>query len=113
MQGSITRSFDFSQFFRSQLRRCSSLFAYYGEADLVDIDYPLLAEASNRVSMLENSIRYNRPPWSRRHNHAGLLGSADMCGLVDGMAQLLTLGAYFNAGKGASFGQGYHRVDAM
>ncbi|MEI6214133.1 MAG: CRISPR system precrRNA processing endoribonuclease RAMP protein Cas6 [Desulfuromonadales bacterium] len=111
LRGSIARSFDFSLFFRSQLRRGSSLYAYYGDGEL-EIDYRLLSDAAEKVSVLESNVCYSLPRWSSRRDMAGLLGSASFCGLADGMSQLLTLGSCFNAGKGSSFGFGSYRIES-
>ncbi len=110
--GSIAHRFDFATFLRSQLRRCSSLCAYYGVGEL-DLDFVRLSEAAQNVAVLEDGIHYTQPSWSRQQNRAGLTGSAECAGLVEPMFPLLLLGSYFNAGKGASFGSGYHQIEAV
>ncbi len=110
--GSISHSFDFSMFFRSQLRRCSSLSAYYGAGEL-DLDFTGLSLAAQGVAALEDEIHYTQPPWTKRLNRAGLTGTADCVGLVEPMFSLLLLGSYFNAGKGAAFGSGYYRIEVL
>lgn len=107
--GSIAHSFDFGTFFRSQLRRCSSIFSYYGSGEL-DLDFAFLSEAAQKVTVLDDKIRYTQPPWSRRLNRAGLTGTVECEGLVEPMHPLLLLGSYFNAGKGATFGSGFHQL---
>lgn len=110
--GSIAHRFDFGMFFRSQLRRCSSLCAYYGIGEL-DLDYVNLSESAQDVTVFDNKIHYAQPQWSTRLNRAGLTGSAECVGLVEPMLSLLVLGSYFNAGKGASFGSGFHKIEVM
>ncbi len=108
--GSITRRFDFAAFFCSQLRRCSSLWAYYGVGEL-DLDFVQLSGYSQNVTALDNSIKYIQPSWSGKLNRAGLTGTVECVGLVDPMIPLLILGSYFNAGKGASYGSGFHQIE--
>lgn len=107
--GSILHRMDLGVFLRSQMRRCSSLFAYYGEGEL-EIDFVGLASAADRVSCHGDGIRYLQPFWSRRPNHAGLIGTAQFRAVYPGILPLLALGSYFNAGKSASFGMGAYRV---
>lgn len=110
--GSIARRFDFAAFFRSQLRRCSSLCAYYGTGKPV-LDFSFLSAASLNVAVLEDGIRYSQPSWSNRLNRAGLTGTAECSGLTGQMFPLLLLGSYVNAGKGASYGSGVYQIEGM
>lgn len=110
--GSIAHHFDFASFFRSQLRRCSSLCAYYGSGKL-ELDFPGLSLAAQNVAVLEDGIHYTQAAWSKRSNRAGLTGVAEFTGLVEPMYSLLLLGSYFNAGKGATFGSGFHQIEVM
>jgi hypothetical protein len=110
--GSIIHLFDFATFFRSQMRRCSSLCAYYGSGEL-GLDFVQLSELAQNVAVFDSQIRYSQPQWSKRHNKAGLIGSAECSGLVEPMVALLLLGSYFNAGKGATFGFGQYKIEAM
>lgn len=107
---SLLHGFDFNVFMRSQLRRCSSLFAYYGDGEL-DIDYAGLSSASDRVICSKNSIRYSQPSWSQSSGNAGLLGTSEFRCLTPGMLPVLTLGSYFNSGKGAASGMGAYRIE--
>ncbi|MDO9308853.1 MAG: CRISPR system precrRNA processing endoribonuclease RAMP protein Cas6 [Deltaproteobacteria bacterium] len=109
--GSELRRFDFSAFLRSQMRRCSSLFAYYGDGEL-DIDFAGLSGEASLVKCLDDGIRYSQPHWSLRPNHAGLIGISRFAGVTPGILSLLTLGAYINAGKLASFGFGAYVTEA-
>lgn len=110
--GSIARRFDFSTFFRSQLRRCSSFYAYYGGGEM-DLDFSSLSAAAQYVAILDNKIHYTQPSWSSRMNKAGLTGVVECVGLIEQMYSLLLLGSYFNAGKGATFGAGFHRLEVF
>lgn len=107
--GSRLHRLDLSVLLRSQMRRCSSLFAYYGEGEL-EIDFAGLASAAERATVVLDGIRYQQPIWSLRPNHAGLIGTSQFTGVVSGILPLLELGAYFNAGKSASFGMGAYRA---
>lgn len=110
--GSIAHRFDFNMFFRSQLRRCSSLCAYYGTGEL-ELDFARLSEYANNVAAFDDKIRYTQPPWSKRLNRSGLTGTVECAGLVEPMLSLLILGSYFNAGKGATFGSGFHQLEVI
>lgn len=110
--GSILHLFDFAAFFRSQMRRCSSLCAYYGAGEM-ELDYAQLSDLAQNVAVFDDNIRYSQPWWSKRLNKAGLTGSAECSGLGVAMSALLTLGSFFNAGKGAAFGSGQYRVEAL
>jgi hypothetical protein len=110
--GSIMNYFDFDIFFRSQLRRCSSLFSYYGSGELW-LDFSDLSETAKYVAVLEDEIHYTRPQWSRRKDRSGLTGSVECAGLVEPMFSLLLLGSYFNAGKGATFGAGRYQIEVL
>ncbi len=108
--GSIAHRFDFGMFFCSQLRRCSSLCAYYGAGEL-DLDFAGLSKAAQDVAVLEDKTNYTQPPWSKRPNNAGVTGTAECAGLLEPMHSLLILGSYFNAGKGATFGSGFYQIE--
>jgi CRISPR-associated endoribonuclease Cas6 len=110
--GSILHRFDFAAFFRSQLRRCSSLYAYYGTGRL-DFDFVRLSESAQNVTVFDNKIHYTQPAWTSRLNRAGLLGTAECAGLVEPISSFLLLGSYFNAGKGATLGAGYYQIEVM
>lgn len=110
--GSIAHRFDFGVFLRSQLRRCSSLYAYYGAGEM-DLDFMGLSESAKNVVVLGENIKYTQPPWSKRLNRGGLTGTAECFGLIEPMFSLLLLGSHFNAGKGAAFGSGFHRLEPL
>jgi len=108
--GSIVHKFDFGIFFRSQLRRCSSLCSYYGTGEL-ELDFARLSETAQKVAVFDDKTSYTQPPWSKRLNRAGLLGTVECAGLVEPMLSLLLLGSCFNAGKGAAYGSGFHQLE--
>ncbi|MDD2309049.1 MAG: CRISPR system precrRNA processing endoribonuclease RAMP protein Cas6 [Desulfuromonadaceae bacterium] len=110
--GSISHRFDFAMFLRSQLRRCSSLYAYYGTGKL-DLDFVRLSETAQNVAVFDDKTHYAQPPWSKRLNRGGLTGTVECNGLVEPMLSLLLLGSYFNAGKGATFGSGFHQITVI
>lgn len=110
--GSIFHRFDFGAFFRSQLRRCSSLCSYYGSGEL-DLDFALLSDAAQNVAVFDDKTRYTQPPWTKRQNRAGLTGTVECTGLIEPMLSLLLLGSCFNAGKGAAFGHGFHQLEVL
>lgn len=108
--GLIEHHFDFGLFFRSQLRRCSSLYAYYGSGEL-ELDFVSLSEAAQNVAVSRDNICYTQPLWSRLPSRGGLVGSAACSGLSEPMLSLLRLGSFFNAGKGAAFGLGRYQLE--
>lgn len=110
--GSIAHRFDFAMFLRSQLRRCSSLYAYYGTGKL-DLDFVRLSESAQNVAVINDKTLYSQPLWSKRLNRGGLTGTVECTGLVEPMLSLLILGSYFNAGKGATFGSGFHTLELI
>lgn len=111
-KGTISRSFDFGLFFRSQLRRCSSLWAYYGNG-VMELDYMFLSASAQNVTVYDDKIHFSKPSWSKSLNGSGLTGTAKCAGLLEPMYSLLLLGSYFNAGKGASFGSGFHQLEVL
>jgi hypothetical protein len=108
--GSVAHSFDFCSLLRSQMRRCSSFFAYYGESEL-DLDYASLSRAAEKVTALDCSYSFSKPLWSEKASFCGIIGVGEFTDLADGMFSLLLLGSYLNAGKGASYGMGVYRVE--
>lgn len=110
--GSIAHRLDIATFFRSQLRRCSSIFTYYGSGNM-DLDYVGLSLAAQNITVLEDGMHYTQPYWSKRQNMAGLTGNAELSGLVEPMYAILLLGSYANAGKGATYGSGFHRIEEL
>lgn len=110
--GSVSHSFNFVDLLRSQLRRCSSLFAYYGEGEL-ELDFVYLSREAEKVTFLENDFSFMKPHWVQRKSMAGITGVGEFTGLADGMLPLLMLGSYFNAGKGAAYGMGVYRLEAI
>ncbi|MDD5284313.1 MAG: CRISPR system precrRNA processing endoribonuclease RAMP protein Cas6 [Desulfuromonadaceae bacterium] len=110
--GTIAHFFDFRALLRSQLRRCSSFFAYYGEGEL-ELDYVHISEAAERVVPIGNGFSFKKPDWSERASLAGMLGVGEFRELTDGMQAVLKLGSYLNAGKGAAYGMGVYRIEEL
>ena len=110
--GSIMHYFDFAMFFRSQLRRCSSLYAYYGTGEL-NLDFTQISCAAQQVTASDDKTKFSQPQWSKLMNRAGLTGIVECVGLVEPMFSLLLLGSYFNAGKGATFGSGFYQIELI
>lgn len=110
--GSLAHSFDFGTFFRSQMRRCSSICSYYGSGEL-ELDFALLSEAAQKVAVSDDKTRYSQTQWAKRLNRGGLTGSVECSGLIEPMSSLLLLGSFFNAGKGAAFGSGFHQIEVL
>ena len=108
--GSIMHHFDFDIFFRTQLRRCSSLYAYYGTGEM-DLDFMRLSKAAPNIAVSDDKTVYTQPPWSKLKNRGGLIGTFEFSGLIEPMFSLLLLGSYFNAGKGATFGSGVYQLE--
>ena len=110
--GSISHAFDFGLLLRSQLRRCSSFFAYYGGGEL-DLDYVFLSKISEKVTAIDSSFSFKIPLWSKRAGFSGILGAGEFTGLDDGLMPILMLGSYLNAGKGATYGMGAYRIEGV
>lgn len=110
--GSVSHSFDFASLLRSQMRRCSSFFAYFGEGEL-ELDYVFISKGAESVTSLENGFTFTKPQWTLRASLAGILGAGEFTGLTDGMLALLVLGSYLNAGKGAAYGMGVYRLEVV
>lgn len=107
--GALLYNFDFGSFMRSQMRRCSSLYAYYGDGEL-DLDYLGLSEASARIKCLNDGICFKRSILNPFYSQPGLLGGVVFERVDHVMVSLIKLGTYFNAGKGASMGYGEYVV---
>ncbi|MDD2365438.1 MAG: CRISPR system precrRNA processing endoribonuclease RAMP protein Cas6 [Desulfuromonadaceae bacterium] len=111
--GAIAHYFDFATFFRSQLRRCSSLYSYYGTGRL-DLDFVALSMAANNVINLKDGVHFTSLKLTDKlFKNRGLLGTAEYDGLIQEMSSLLILGSYFNAGKSAAFGFGFYKVEVI
>jgi hypothetical protein len=108
--GSVAHSFDFCTLLRSQMRRCSSFFAYYGEIEL-DLDYLFLSRAAEKVTALDCSYSFTKPLWTERASLRGITGVGEFYGLTESMFQLLILGSYLNSGKGAAYAMGAYRIE--
>lgn len=111
--GAIINYFDFGLFFRSQLRRSSSLAAYYGTVTQSSLDYIALSQAASNVHLLENGLNSRKKNVQKAFNKPGITGIYEFSGLVEDMFSLLLLGSYFNAGKGAAFGYGFYQIEVL
>ena len=102
LDGGFQRSFTFSPFIRSLLRRISSL-AYYYYGSSMEMDFPRLARISETVLMDGNGMQW--ASW-KPGPLEGVVGSAMQCGDLTDFFQALLLGEYFSCGKGSTFGLG-------
>jgi hypothetical protein len=109
--GRALRSFSFSPFIRSLLRRVSSL-AYYYYRGGVEADYKWLASLSAGIRTGHDDTCWQEPDSDREGSrYGGLVGSAVFEGELSDFHLFLLLGEYFNVGKGSSFGLGRYRID--
>ena len=76
------------------------------------LNFVQLSELAQDVALFDYQVSYSQPQWSKRQNMAGLTGTVECSGLVEPMSALLFLGSCFNAGKCATFGLGFHEIEA-
>lgn len=105
-EGRALRTFRFSPFFRTLMRRVSSLASAYGEGEM-EVDFPWLAQTCGEVVVSNSTIRW--ADW-RSGRIGGLTGEALISGNLEEFVPFLLLGEYLNVGKGASFGLGRFSV---
>lgn len=105
-EGRLLKSFTFSHFARSLMRRVSSL-AYYYEGVEPDLDYRWLSQRSESVETASSDCRF--VSWGGRP--AGIVGTLRFRGDLEPFHLLLTLGQATQLGKGASFGFGCYRIE--
>lgn len=105
-RGQPVLSFDFPLFFRSVLRRLSSLAAYYCGREL-DLDFRGLSATAGETRSALATVYEVELPGTRR---SGLVGSATISGNVQDLYPVLRLGEMVGVGKGAAFGFGGYRV---
>ena len=105
-EGRAQRTFQFSPFFRTLMRRVSSLASAYGEGEM-EVDFPWLARTCGEVGVSSSTIRWT--DW-RNGSIGGLTGEALISGNLEEFVPFLLLGEYLNVGKGASFGLGRFSV---
>lgn len=100
--GKISRTLDPAHFLMSIVRRVSSLVYYYGGYEM-EVDYPLLAQASRGVGVADVAIGWEE--WGGG-KYAGLLGEATFTGVADDFRPFLAMGSVMHLGKGAAYGLG-------
>jgi hypothetical protein len=101
-EGHFLRSFSFSPFVRTLLRRVSSL-AYYYYGSALEMDFPRLARNSDAISVVCDTM--NWVTW-KQGPLEGVLGSGILCGDLTDFHPALLLGEYLSCGKGAAYGLG-------
>ncbi|HEY3306839.1 MAG TPA: CRISPR system precrRNA processing endoribonuclease RAMP protein Cas6 [Desulfuromonadaceae bacterium] len=106
--GSQLRQFEFGLFFRSLMRRVSSLAYYYGGHEL-DYDYKSLADLASTIICSENRFSYQSEMYGDK-KMAGIHGSGCFEGDFSALMPMLVLGTYLHTGKKASFGLGYYEI---
>ena len=104
--GGFLRCFTFSPFFRTLLRRISSL-AYYYYGSSMEMDFPRLARMSETVILDDKCMQWEL--W-KRGSLEGILGSVLLCGDLTDFFPALLLGEYFSCGKGCAFGLGRYEL---
>ncbi|HWI40360.1 MAG TPA: CRISPR system precrRNA processing endoribonuclease RAMP protein Cas6 [Verrucomicrobiae bacterium] len=105
--GRTLHRFDFSVFFRSLLRRLSSLAACYCGTPL-QADFQRLASLSREISVDDSRMQAAR--W-KGERISGVLGTAGISGDLLELQPFLRLGTFFHCGKGASYGLGRFRLE--
>lgn len=108
MDGRPNRTFDFSLFLRSIIRRVSALSSYYGDCEL-DCDFRYLSILSENIDSVAKSFTYDHMPGGSRRL-AGVVGEGHFSGKLDEVMPFLIIGTYVNVGKGASFGMGHYSL---
>jgi hypothetical protein len=105
-EGHFLRSFSFSPFVRSLLRRVSSL-AYYYYGSALEMDFSRLARISETISVHGSDMQW--VTW-KRGPLEGVVGSGILCGDLTDFHPALLLGEYLSCGKGAAFGLGRYEL---
>jgi hypothetical protein len=105
-EGRFLRSFSFSPFVRTLLRRISSL-AYYYYRSAMELDFSRLARISGTISVHDNAMQWAE--W-KAGPLEGIVGSGILCGELTDFHEALLLGEYFSCGKGAAFGLGRYEL---
>ncbi|MBI1920378.1 MAG: CRISPR system precrRNA processing endoribonuclease RAMP protein Cas6 [Geobacter sp.] len=100
--GKVSRTLDPAHFLMSIVRRVSSMVYYYGGYEM-EVDYPLLAQASSEAGMADAAIGWEE--WGGG-KCAGLVGEATLTGVAEDFRPFLALGGLMHLGKGAAYGMG-------
>jgi hypothetical protein len=105
-EGSFLKEYSFSTFFRTLLRRISSL-AYYYYGSILEMDFKRLSAQSEAIVLAENYFH-----WEEWHKGrlCGIIGSGILSGELSDFHPVLLLGEYLNCGKGAPFGLGRYEL---
>jgi hypothetical protein len=100
--GSFLKEYSFSPFFRTLLRRISSL-AYYYYGSILEMDFKRLSAQSEAIVLAENCFH-----WEEWHKGrlCGIIGTGILSGQLSDFHPALLLGEYLNCGKDAPFGLG-------
>jgi hypothetical protein len=104
--GSFLKEYSFSPFFRTLLRRISSL-AYYYYGSILEMDFKRLSVQSETIVLTENCFR-----WEEWHKGrlCGVIGTGILSGELSDFHPVLLLGEYLNCGKDAPFGLGRYEL---
>ncbi len=102
--GRQLKSFEFSFFARSLLRRVSSMAYYYGQCQL-DQNFRELSRQAEVIACGESSFHYGTIGEGAARL-SGVLGHGRFNGDFSELIPFLVVGRYVNVGKGASFGFG-------
>ena len=105
-EGRLLKSFTYSHFARSLMRRVSSL-AYHYEGAEAPLDYRWLSLCSESIETVCSDCRF--VSWGGRP--AGIVGTVRISGSLEPFHLLLQLGMATHLGKGASFGFGAYRIE--
>jgi hypothetical protein len=105
-EGHFLRSFSFSPFVRTLLRRVSSL-AYYYYGSALEMDFSRLARISETISVLGSNMQW--VTWINGPLE-GVVGSGILCGDLTDFHPALLLGEYLSCGKGAAYGLGRYEL---
>ena len=104
--GHLLRTFDFSRFAKSLMRRVSSLAYYYGSHEF-RCDYKELSRQADCVVCTQYHFIH---AIDRNGRITGLMGHGRFQGDFSGFLPFLTAGLYVHAGKGSSFGMGAYEL---
>lgn len=104
--GGLLKEYSFSPFFRTLLRRISSL-AYYYYGSILDMDFKRLSAQSEAIVLAGNRFR-----WEEWHKGrlCGIIGTGTLVGELGDFHPALLLGEYLNCGKDAPFGLGRYEL---
>lgn len=104
--GCLLRSFSFSPFIRTLLRRISSI-AYYYYGSVPEMDFSRLAGLSGAIDVSGCTMQWVE--W-KKGPLEGVIGSGILCGDAEDFHPVLLLGEYLSCGKGAAYGLGRYEL---